>query len=248
MFLCVLVAWTYDGLSLKVVPPKQHQDHIRIGYINLNKSKISSEDLSIMRAYNCDIWLFLEWNGNNLDNMPEFTADYSFSFELIDTFTYGVYILSKLDSNSVMEVGTLDRPYACDYPKHQISLNGGFIYLLHAPPPVPTCEFQTEKYITDFIHSASETKSKPSLIFGDLNTLAIQSGVKAIKAEGYADSYNSLHRLPAVTFGPTKCFPKLVKFDYVFHNQYVKPQMLERFSLSNSDHSGYVADFMFNIL
>jgi hypothetical protein len=243
ILLISLIIVVYDKLLLSDIPPKQDLDDVRIGFINLHEKKIEPDELKRLKKYNCDMWLFLEWNGDNLDNLPEFSADYFNSFQLTDNTTYGLHVLSKDSTVNVEEIGNTKRPYACDYPKHLISNKHYTIYLVHSPPPVPSCDFETDKYISDLILELNQTESKENIIVGDFNTLPLQSGIKKIKQLGYQDSYNSINTMPVGTFGPTTWFPKILKFDYIFHKGNLNPIMVERFALTTSDHTGWVADF-----
>jgi hypothetical protein len=193
--------------------------------------------------YNCDLWLFLEWNGDNLDELPSFQKTYTVGFEEIDTFTYGMCILSKFADTKIREVGNAKRPYACDYPKHMIEFGKIRIFLVHAPPPVPTCRFETSKYIDDLLAIDIQDGFQADLIIGDLNTIPIQKAIRNIKFMGFADSYSSLHRLPVGTFTPSFLLPRVLKYDYVLHRSTITPKLTERFRLSSSDHTGYIADF-----
>ena len=238
-----LIVIAYDKVLLSDIPPKQDLDDMRIGFINLHENKIEKEELKRLKKYDCDLWLFIEWNGDNLDNLPQFSDGYFNSFELADSGTFGIHVFSKDSSFEVKEIGNNKRPYACDYPKHLITNDSLAIYLVHSPPPVPTCDFETDEYISDLVLELNQSENKATIILGDFNTVPIQSGIKKIKAAGYQDSYNAINTMPVGTFGPTTWFPKILRFDYIFHKGSLEPIMVERFALTTSDHTGWVADF-----
>ena len=110
LVLVLLVAGIYDKVLLSDIPPKRNTEDIRIGFINLNKSKISKTELKRLKGYDCDLWMFIEWNGDNLDNLPEFSKEYFSNFELVDTFTYGLHVLSKDSTTKVKEIDEEKRP------------------------------------------------------------------------------------------------------------------------------------------
>jgi len=241
--LCFIAFFIYDHLLLNNIDPKKHKDNIRIGTINLHEHNISADDLKRLRTYQCDIWLFLEWNGTNLDNDAAFTSDYIKNFELSHAGTFGVSVFSTFADLTVEEIGAENRPYACDYPKFIIHGKDFELFLLHAPPPVPSCKFETGKYITDFLPYIKHSKKNAQIIIGDLNSVPFQESIGAIKKMGFTDSHDEISNLPQGTFAPFTWCPKFLKFDYLFHNQYVQAAAVERFSISTSDHSGWIADY-----
>lgn len=137
-------------VNVSEIRVKGRKDYLRVGYVNLNKSRVSKEDITKIESYDCDIWLFAEWNGGNFELKESFDNHYINSFELVDTSTYGFYVLTinKIKAN---EFGSGKRPYACDYSKIIIDHDKLKIAFIHAPPPVPTCNFETGKYLTDLM-------------------------------------------------------------------------------------------------
>ncbi len=117
MVLCIifLSIYTYDRLLLNAIPARQDNKSIRIGYINLHASRVDRNDLKRLAQYKCDLWLFLEWNGNNLELDTNFLAGYTKNFELIDEKTFGAAVFSRWKDAVVSEIGSADRPYTCDY-------------------------------------------------------------------------------------------------------------------------------------
>lgn len=235
--------YVYDKTHFQKIEAKQSKEHIRIGYINLHESKISKEDIIKLETYNCDLWLFLEWNGNNLNNHIEFEDGYNCVYEAQNTNSFGLYVLSKDSTATVKEIDNKQRPYACDYPKNLITYKSINIYLAHAPPPIPSCDFETNKYILDLLVAIKPTTGNSNILIGDFNTLPFQSAIKKIKKSGFKDSYGMLNSSPIGTYGPTIWSPKIIKIDYVFHKGKLKPMDIKRFSICTSDHSGWIADF-----
>lgn len=241
--LAFLILLAYDQLMLSSMPPKTHVDDLRIGFINLHENKIPAKALRKLTSYDCDIWLFIEWNGDNLDNLPAFSTGYSNRFELADAQTYGLHVLAKDSTIQVMEVGKEKRPYACDYPKHWVSHQDFNLFLAHAPPPLPGCKFETVTYISDLLEEVALSNHASTLIVGDFNTLPFQSSISKIKEAGFQDAHHTVNTMPVGTFGPTTWFPKILKFDYIFYRGDIIPVQVERFVLSSSDHAGWIVDF-----
>jgi endonuclease/exonuclease/phosphatase (EEP) superfamily protein YafD len=243
LLVAFIILMIYDRLLFHDIPPKTDPKHIRIGFINLHEAQIEADELQHLQSNNCDIWLFLEWNGNNLDQVPEFSKQYVNVYEKQDMNTFGTLVLSKDSTVRIKEIGANGRPYTCDYPKHLISYPDLNIYLAHAPPPLPKCNYETENYISDLILDVGATEAKSNLIVGDLNTLPFQSNITNLKELDYVDAYKQTNSLPIGTFAPWSWFPRVLKLDYVFYKGNIEPIIVERFSLKSSDHCGYIADF-----
>ena len=81
--------YVYDKSSFKKIFKKKHSHYFRIGYINLHGAAASRDDLRKLEKYNCDLWLFLEWNGNNFNSYAKFSNIY-FKYEVKDKKTLGV--------------------------------------------------------------------------------------------------------------------------------------------------------------
>lgn len=236
--------WVYDGAQLNNIPTKRSSTGLRIGYINLHESKIPAADLARMKTYDCDLWCFLEWNGNNLDNDPSFIEGYEKLLDVADTKTFGTLVLANDMCNEVAEIGVAHRPYTCDYPMYCISCFETPIYLLHAPPNLPGCDYETGSYIQHFLEvSEALPVWQPRILIGDLNATPFSSEVKALVASGYQDAQEEVKSFPQGTFGFLPQLPKLLKIDYVFYQGALTTHEVERFSIKNSDHSGYIVDF-----
>lgn len=243
LLLAFVILMVYDRLLFRDIPPKKDAKYLRIGFINLHEDQIEAEELQGLQNYGSDVWLFLEWNGNNLDQVPEFSKQYVNVYEKKDSNTFGTHVLSKDSSIKAKEIGADGRPYACDYPKHSITYHDLNIYLVHAPPPLPKCNYETDSYIADLILDMNATETKSNLVIGDLNTLPFQSSIQNLKELEYRDAYNQTNTLPIGTFAPWSWFPRVLKLDYVFYKGSIEPIFVERFALKSSDHCGYVADF-----
>lgn len=228
-------------VNISEVKQKQKIDFVRIGYVNLNKSRVSKADLSKIERYDCDVWLFAEWNGDNFELNKSFTNPYINSYELIDTFTYGFHVLTK-NRIEVKEFDSNQRPYACDYSKIMISNDSLKIAFIHAPPPVPSCNFETGIYISDLMENINR-ENKNILLVGDFNVLPFQEYYNKIIAYGFIDSFeNSL--FSDNTYGIKSYLPKIMRIDYIFYRGNISVKYAERFKLDNSDHYGLVADYM----
>lgn len=243
--LCLVLLFIYEQFLFKDLSPRSSNEVLRVGYINLHAAKISEADLKRLSGFGCDVWFFLEWNGDNLQEDSTFRKRYSFSAEFPHPETYGVCVLSK-HSFQMDEEGKDARPYSCDYAKHLIKFADKqlpVIHLVHAPPPLPKCGLQTDRYVSDLLKEVKRDTTAPALVIGDLNSLPWQFGPGAITKHGFTDTYNALGGWPALTFGPVTWLPKILRLDYVFHRG-ITPNAAQIFKIASSDHAGYVCDFV----
>lgn len=236
--------WFYDAALSNRISPKENPDFLRVGYINLHESQVSQKDLRRMKHYDCDLWCFLEWNGNNLELDSSFTNGYQRVLDKADSQTFGTLILSKMADTQAREVGNQYRPYTCDYAMYEVKQGKLPIYLVHAPPKLPGCNYERDAYITNLTSLLDcPNQAQQGLIIGDFNALPFANSVKVLKASGYQDTQNTLQQWPQGSFGFFPRLPKALKIDYILHGKAAIPKYVRRFSISNSDHSGFVADF-----
>jgi len=231
--------------SFRSIQSKKSDQLLRIGYVNLHERKISNEELRKFDKYDCDIWLFAEWNGNNLDLHPQFKRNYIETFELIDSTTYGFYALTK---KHLHMFGNLfdqkSRPYKCDYSKVMISNKYLNIIFIHAPPPVPSCNYQTNKYLDDVLNFLNQNKlTKNQILIGDFNMTSCQTMYDKIIENGFTDSFANKYFLNC-TYGIFPGFPKIFRIDYTFFRGNIKNTYSKRFKLNSSDHCGLITDFL----
>ncbi len=235
-----LAVYFYDALQSDNISVKANHD-FRIGYINLNASIISQADLDKITSYNCDLWLFLEWNGNNIEGKSNFLKKYFQIYEIENERTFGLSVFSKISDVGV--ITKLDSTLVCPYPINQIKYDGSLnIYLAHAPPPVPTCHMQTNQYLDSLI-SFIKTNERATIVIGDLNTLPFQSPLRYFKKGGYLNPFETLKELPQATFSVFTWMPNFLKIDYIFYKGRLRPTQAKRFALRSSDHSGFICDF-----
>lgn len=238
--LLILIA-LYQSLSYNTISVKTKSDTIRIGYLNLNKSPLRQSDLIDMHNYRCDVWLFLEWNGNNFNEYEHFEEPYLIPYAVADTFTYGSLVLAKPELNiQVKEFDQESRPYKCDYPKLLIELQGIQIGLLHAPPPVPACGFETREYITDALNDM-ESNGTNQVLIGDFNATVLSSSYKTITKYGYIDAFKADGYFKG-TFGFKSFLPKWLRIDYCFTKGNLEVENQWRFPSADSDHCGIIVD------
>jgi hypothetical protein len=233
-----------DNLSFNDIDKKESQSTTRIGYINLNKSKVSQNDLIQLEKFDCDIWMFAEWNGNNFDAYKDFKTEYETIYEIKDSFTYGFYVMAKKGLDLVgSEFDKLNKPYQCDYSKILLENKSLSIAFIHAPPPIPTCNFETDLYIEHLLENLKNRKlCKNTFIIGDFNTTPIQKAYGRIIAKGYKDSFKD-NQIMNGTYGFTPVSPKLIRIDYMFYKGRIDKTYAKRFKLKNSDHCGLLADY-----
>ena len=244
--LCLLVLLIIsigDYISFSKIKPKATSNLLRVGYINLHESQISKAELESFSSFDCDIWLLAEWNGDNVDQLPTFETTYQKVYEKEDAKTYGFCVLAKGElALNAIEIDTLNS-YACDYKKIMVYNNTFKITLLHAPPPVPTCAFETEAYINDFLsYHQQQPDTTNQLVIGDLNTTPFQTAYSTIIQRGFQDVFSD-EGLFNGTYGVLPSFPKLLRIDYMFYKGGIEVNYCERFYLSSSDHCGLVADY-----
>lgn len=234
-----IIASTYNEIQ-----NKSSSQHLRIGYLNLHEAELSEEQLKKFVKFDCDIWLFLEWNGDNFKQYPKFEKNFNVLYELEDSLTFGCYVLANKDLVlNANEFDAASRPYACDYPKILLSGNDFNIGFIHSPPPVPTCDFETEEYINDLLGSfEKEGAASSQILIGDFNLLAIQDSYQDIIDKGYVDVFEKQNFLKG-TFSGILSLPKFLRIDYIFSQGKSESVYSERFFCKESDHSGLIADF-----
>lgn len=216
--------------------PRKKSDNYRIGYLNLHENKLSPSELLKLQKWNCDLWLFLEWNGNNLDT--SFLSKYSEVYNESDTKTYGTLVIAKKTN---FQLVTIDQPaYTCNYKKHILKLPKQEIFLVHVPPPLPTCNYETGQYIEDLLEEAKRFKNP--ILIGDFNQTYFNEGIKKIQNAGF--KMNSSPLIP--TLGLGNKLPKMVKVDYVFTRESVEASTVNWFTLPVSDHAGCIVDVKIN--
>lgn len=230
-----------ESLDYSRIELKRNPKFLRIGYLNLNKTKIAIADLKRMKNYKCDIWLLAEWNGNNFDENLKFESEYQRIFDVRDNFTYGFLVLSKNGLNTkAKEFNQMKRPYKCDYKKILIESENFQIGFLHAPPPVPKCGYETKKYISDAIHDP-EFENTNQVLIGDFNITELSNSYKLLANNGYLDVFVN-DRLFAGTFGFKPGMLKWLRIDYCFIRGKIVVKSRKRFPTKRSDHCGIIVD------
>ena len=233
----------FMGYYFPPIPEKKNDEYLRIGFANLNQSPISHKDLQKFAHYNCDLWLFVEWNGDNFQYFPEFEQGYKRVFEKADPKTYGFIVLVKKELEiKAREVDSAPEKYACNYRKIWVEGDSWEMALLHAPPPVPTCDYETRTYMKDALQFlATQQSSQRQFIIGDLNLFPISKSYRLIRQQGFVDAFRS-HFPFAGTFGGHPLLPKLLRIDYIFQRGEGEGGDSWRFGLSSSDHCGLIVD------
>ncbi|MCP3933588.1 MAG: endonuclease/exonuclease/phosphatase family protein [Bacteroidetes bacterium] len=243
IFILLVLIAVLLASNFQPIRHKMSNNHFRIGYVNLNQLKISEAELSEYQKFDCDLWLFAEWNGDNLDNYGKFNELYKYIYERVDKHSFGFLVLAK-DSLDIIafEFDSISGPYACDYQKVLIESNSFDLAFLHAPPPVPTCEFETQKYIVDALnHLKKKRKTKNQILIGDFNALPISKSCQMIKEEGYFDIFEESGIFKG-SFSGLPGFPKFMRIDYVFIKGGITSKYCARFNLKSSDHCGLLVD------
>ncbi|MTB50766.1 endonuclease/exonuclease/phosphatase family protein [Lewinella sp. W8] len=221
------------------------KDALRIGYVNLNKSSVREADMEMMANADCDIWLLAEWNGDNLPQRFVEEGGYAIVYEYVDDFTYGFLVLAKPERMLASKLFDEDGgPYACNYQKVAVHHPDYLIGFLHAPPPVPSCNYETDNYIKDALDAFRETANNQILI-GDFNALPFGKSYEMIVAEEFADAFAGA-KIGEGTFGFCPILPKLLRVDYCFIKGNITVERKYRFPLRSSDHGGLIVDLMIN--
>jgi len=226
--------------SIKDIPPKPASAKYRIGYINLHRSVVDSSTIERLQTFDCDIWLFAEWNGDNWPKSENLWGDFAIQYNQSDSFTYGFLVLST--ENLALEASSYDlenAPYACDYAPVSIEVEDLHLTFLHAPPPVPGCDFQTGKYIRDALSDRDPFPKQ--LLIGDFNVLPGSTSYRFIRGLGYHDSFAGTPWWEG-TFGVKPGWPKLFRIDYCFYGERIKVMPAGRFTIPGSDHAGLIVD------
>ncbi|MDA9774488.1 hypothetical protein N9B82_05985 [Saprospiraceae bacterium] len=233
----------FSAAIYETIPNKLSKNIIRIAYVNLNKSPISKEELLKYSKFDCDLWLFAEWNGNNLQNSSEFRNGYTTVFEKSHKGTYGFMVMAKSELElSAAEINLINKNYVCNYAKIGVNHERFHLAFLHAPPPVPSCKYETSAYISDALAHLKQKEGKnPQLIIGDLNLLSTSSSYKNLIQSGFRDIFETKSLFKG-TFGGSKYIPKFLRIDYAFTNKKSTLPRSYRFKLSSSDHCGLLID------
>lgn len=233
---------TLSVSSIKDIPPKPASAKYRIGYINLNRSEVDSPTIERLQTYDCDIWLFAEWNGDNWPEDQNLWDGFAIRYNHSDTFTYGFLVMSSTHLGLDFSTYDLkDAPYTCNYTPVSIASADLQMTFLHVPPPVPGCDFQTGKYIRDAL--SSRDTSGAHLLIGDYNVLPGSKSYRFIRALGYHDCFADA-RCWEGTFGVKPGWPKLFRIDYCFYGENRKVIPAGRFTIPGSDHAGLVVDVL----
>jgi len=245
----IIIIFSLIGISLfqSYIPNLQisecKTDALRIGYLNLNQSKMSSKDIDLLLSFKCDLWLFAEWNGNNLDDNNAIFHQMNTIYEKVDKTTYGFLVLKngKLSLNA-KEIED-QNSYACNYKKILLENNDVRIGLVHAPPPVPSCKYDTNKYLNHVVKYFNNNFSQNSnkIIIGDFNALPFSNGYKEVINNGYKDVFKSTSWFKG-TFGFFNWSPKFLRIDYCFTNGNFEIFNKNRFKVKSSDHCGLLLD------
>jgi len=226
--------------SIKDILPKPASAKYRIGYINLNRSEVDSSTIERLKTYDCDMWLFAEWNGDNWPVSENLWGDFTIQYNQPDSFTYGFLVLST--KKNALEVSTYDlnnAPYTCNYVPVSVESADLQITFLHAPPPVPGCDFQTSEYIVDAF--SERDTSAQHLLIGDFNMLPGSKPYRFIQKLRYEDCFAGSPWWEG-TFGIKPGWPKLFRIDYCFSGKKTKVMPAGRFTIPGSDHAGLVVD------
>ena len=235
IFLSILsLLYLYNYFIFNDIPKRPNENTLRLGYINLHESPISKTDLAKLENYNCDIWIFLEWNGDNFKNLPAFHNGYTAILNQPHPKTFGTLVLAKDSSLTIENINS--KSYTCPYNQYKLRTENYTFFIAHAPPPVPTCKYETEEYISDLTKNA---KKKNSILIGDFNASKWSNGIKYTQQEGFISAKSSL---PHGTLGIGTWLPKMIKVDYLFTKTNSVVKSINWFTISTSDHAGFVAD------
>jgi len=194
-----------------------------------------------MISFQCNLWLLAEWNGDNIKDAESALGDMQILYEHKDETTFGFLVLANEGNGwSTSEFDT-NKEYACDYKKIEIENSDISIGFFHAPPPVPTCDFETEEYIKDALDYVVNLNTKRQILVGDFNALPLSNSYKRIKAVNFTDVFKNNNWF-AGTWGVNTWLPKFLGIDYCFIKGNIKVENAERFKVQTSDHAGLVVD------
>lgn len=240
VLLCILWAYNFSIFNKKV--DSKGEDILRIGYLNLHAKAVSSKDLARLQLLDCELWVFLEWNG---DNLPDhFLKNYHPIINQQDKKTFGTLILSKDSNLAGSSISNIH--YVCNYSQFKLESKNHIVYVLHAPPPLPACGYQNEQYISDFSSylSVNSINSKPIFIVGDLNAIPMSSSIKYITKLGFISADDHLQSKPHGTLSINTWLPKFIKVDYLFLSDKHLIKSIHWYTIGSSDHAGFTADIL----
>ncbi|MEL6986604.1 MAG: hypothetical protein AAGK97_02150 [Bacteroidota bacterium] len=217
-----------DDISYKTAP-------ITFISINTNQKKLTANLENKLLASDVETLILLEWNGKNIHLPTWIENGYNVSYNEKDDFTFGTLVLSKLDItfNRIDPQVSNNCPYPILVGTYIKNNTKHFLYPIHAPPPVPYCDFSTKAYLSEVSKSFKEISFKKDVVtlIGDFNAMQILGMTKPLKGHQIKD----LGSVFDYTWRPFTFLPAMAKIDRAFTNYDAE---LSRFKVEGSDHYG----------
>ena len=212
--IAAVLAWILLSLPPLKASPKRSAKTLRIGLANLNFANERVSALSeILKQIGCDVFIGLEWTGNNLELDLLKSHGFKIALNEPESGTHGICIIVKDDLKTETSLVRSPVRGPCRLPIGLVRFYRNnlpiVVFGVHAPPPIRACRNTTKptlkalsSWVADGIlqqHIGIAQKGDYAIIAGDMNTLSIQTPIKYFEDSGLRDSYSFSNWRP----GPT---------------------------------------------
>jgi len=212
-----------------------------IVYLNSNQKSLRKIQQQELIESSPDILIIEEWNGNNIQLEEWKKAGYQINLNEPDSFTFGCLVLSKYDITFKKITPKLSDncPYPIFFGELEVANKKILVSPIHFPPPVPYCDFSTNKYMETLGANLKNLQAHfdQVILMGDFNSMRLLSSFKVFKSFGLKDFGSWVN----YTWRPFTFLPGMMRIDYAWSD--IQDAKLSRIKLKELDHYGLVLEF-----
>ncbi|MFW5886199.1 MAG: endonuclease/exonuclease/phosphatase family protein [Bacteroidota bacterium] len=243
-----IVVFYLDFFLVERVPGRPTNSELRIGYVNTYAKVVNEKKVQELIGADCDLWVFLEWTGENFDTVVWQKAGYHLLVN-VPRGTKGIALFSKKPFQSTVLYPNIEILDKLPLVKSFVPFRGDtfVLFSLHAPPPIKEWNYSTGIFLSYLDSVIDRTMNLyqefPLLVVGDFNTMPHQERLTKILEDGLQDAHAVSDFFPGPTWSFTSLIPAFIRIDYILFSGSIKVINVDRFRLPASDHYGLIADF-----
>lgn len=240
----ILLFLIYGALVLRseicLTKPFQSEKNT-IVYLNSNQTSLNKTQEQELFESSPDILIIEEWNGENIQLEKWEKAGYQINLNEPDSFTFGCLVLSKypIEFKKITPKINDNCPYPIFFGELQVANKKTLISPIHFPPPVPYCDFSTNKYMEVLAAKLKiiQAEFDQVILIGDFNSMRLLGSFKVFENFGLKDNGHWLN----YTWRPFTFLPGMLRIDYAWSDIY--DAKLSRVKMKGLDHYGLVFEF-----
>jgi endonuclease/exonuclease/phosphatase (EEP) superfamily protein YafD len=212
-----------------------------IVYLNCNQKQLDKIQERELIEASPDLLIIEEWNGNNIQIEKWKKAGYQINLDEPDAFTFGCLVLSKyvIKFKKITPKLSDNCPYPIFFGEFKVGNKKTLVSPIHFPPPVPFCDFSTNKYMKTLGANLKnlQTHFDQVILIGDFNSMRLLSSFKVFKSFGLKDFGSWVN----YTWRPSTFLPGMLRIDYAWSD--IHDAKLSRFKMKGLDHYGLYFEF-----